>query len=65
MATIIDGPAVEPGGTAPDGHVHSWQVLKAQEAPPRTIALARCSQCRELATWLLEGTWDLGELRGL
>lgn len=54
-------------------HLHSWTILDAQEVPPvmafmtkpvlRTAVLARCTNCGEPVSWLLNGTWTLEALR--
>lgn len=72
-AYLAAGWDAEPTEDAAHGCQHSWTILGAQEVPPvmafmtkpvlRTAVLARCAECGEPTSWLLNGTWTLEALR--
>ena len=76
VLTFAEGPAavIAPFPAADPGREHQWTLLDVQEGTvvltgvlwgkpqPRTLALARCTDCGEPGVFLLNGTWTLDQL---
>jgi hypothetical protein len=67
----VTEPFAPPPGRAsasrvPGDHCCYWEAVGVQlRAGDRTAVLLRCDECQTIRTELLEGTWTIGQVRGL